>query len=114
MAMKVELWSYRDAIDDADLTDFSVVANDGEIGKVSEATHKMGDSWLVLDTGQWIVGDKVLLPAGTIERIDLDEKKIHVDRSKEEIKNAPEYDPSGYAEQEYRIRLADYYSRFYA
>jgi hypothetical protein len=36
-----------------------------------------------------------------------------VDRTKEEIKQAPEYDPSGYADQEYRLQLAEYYGRFY-
>ena len=110
----VDLWSYRDAVEDIDLGDFKVEAVDGEIGKVSEATYRTGGSWIVIETGPWILGKKVMLPAGTVERIDFDEKKIYVDRSKEEIKNAPEYDPSGYAEQEHRLRLADYYSSFYA
>ena len=34
----------------------------------------------------------VLLPAGVVERIDTAEKKIYVDRTKDQIKNAPEYD----------------------
>ena len=38
---------------------------------------------------------------------------MYVDRTREEIKNAPEHDPSGYADQEYRLALADYYARFY-
>ena len=55
----------------------------------------------------------MLLPAGTIESIDPEERKVYVDRTREEIKHAPEHDPSGYAEQEYRLALADYYARFY-
>jgi hypothetical protein len=55
----------------------------------------------------------VLLPAGTIESIDPEQRKVHVDRSRDEIKNAPEHDPSGYAEQEYRLALADYYANLY-
>jgi len=113
MAVKVDLWNYREAMDDIDLSDFRVEAADGEIGKVSEATYSTGGCWIVVDAGPWILGKKVMLPAGTIERIDFDEKAIRVDRSREEIKNAPEFDPSGYAEQEYQLSLAEYYSGFY-
>jgi hypothetical protein len=45
--------------------------------------------------------------------IDPEERKVYVDRTREEIKNAPEHEPSGYADQEYRLALADYYARFY-
>ena len=109
--MAVDIWTYRETISAIDLTGFAVEAADGAIGKVDEATHETGS--IVVDTGPWILGKRVLLPAGTIERVDFEEKKIFVDRTKEEIKNAPEYDPSGYAEQEYRARLGDYYSGFY-
>jgi len=113
--MQVEMWTYReaDAVEDVDLTGFEVDATDGAVGKIQEAAYELGSSWLVVDTGPWIFGKKVLLPAGTVESIDSEERKVYVDRTREEIKNAPEHDPSGYAEQEYRLALADYYSRFY-
>jgi hypothetical protein len=113
--MQVEMWTYReaDALEDVDLTGFEVEATDGPVGKIEEATYELGSSWLVVDTGPWIFGRKVLLPAGTIESIDPEERKMYVDRTREEIKQAPEHDPSGYAEQEYRLALADYYSQFY-
>jgi hypothetical protein len=47
-----------------DLTGFDVEAADGSIGKVDEATQEVGESYLVVDTGVWIFGKKVLLPAG--------------------------------------------------
>ena len=113
--MQVEMWTYREtgAVEDIDLTEFEVEATDGPVGKIEEATYELGSSWLVVDTGPWIFGRKVLLPAGTIESIDPEERKLYVDRTREEIKQAPEHDPSGYAEQEYRLALADYYSQFY-
>jgi len=110
----VDIWSYRETITGVDLTGFTVEAADGEIGKVDEATDEVGASSIVVDTGSWIIGKKVMLPAGTIERVDLEEEKIYVDRTRDEIKNAPEYDPSGYAEQEYRIALGEYYSGLYS
>ncbi|KJY27102.1 PRC domain containing protein, partial [Streptomyces katrae] len=36
-------------------------------------------------------GREVLLPAGTITRIDTAEEKIYVDRTKEQIKDAPDF-----------------------
>jgi hypothetical protein len=110
----IEIWTYRERFTDLDLTDFKVEALDGEIGKVDDATYETGTSTIIVDTGPWILGKKAMLPAGTIERIDPDERTIYVDRTKDEIKAAPEYDPSGYAEQEYRLRLGDYYSGLYS
>jgi hypothetical protein len=113
--MQVDMWTYQEAdtVEDVDLTGFEVEATDGQVGKIEDAAYELGSSWLVVDTGPWIFGKKVLLPAGTVESIDPEERKVYVDRSREEIKSAPEHDPSGYAEQEYRLALADYYSRFY-
>jgi hypothetical protein len=109
----IEIWTYRETFSDLDLSDFKVQALDGPIGKVDNATYEAGTSAIIVDTGPWILGKKVMLPAGTIERIDSDERMIYVDRTKEEIKSAPKYDPSGYADQEYRLRLGGYYSDLY-
>jgi hypothetical protein len=111
--MPVDIWSYREIATDLDLTGFSVEAKDGEIGKVDHATYDLEAGSIVVDTGPWIIGKKVMLPAGTIESIDPEDGTVYLDRNKEEIKNAPEYDPTGYVEQEYRIKLAEYYSRLY-
>lgn len=104
-----DLWTYGDsAIVGNALVGLDVVATDGEIGKVNEATDDAGASAIVVDTGTWIFGKKVLLPAGVIQRVDLDEEKVYVSRTKEEIENAPEYvgDPT---DEEYRARLGAYY-----
>src|SRR6187551_1938212 len=66
--MAVEIWAYREEFTDLDLGDFQVLATDGEIGKVDEATYETGNGLIIVDTGPWILGKKVMLPAGTIER----------------------------------------------
>lgn len=111
----VEIWTYKAAepLADIDLTGYQVEATDGGVGRVTEYSDELGASWLVVDTGPWIVGRKVLLPAGTITAVDADARKVHVDRTRDEIKAAPEHDPSGYRDQEHRIALAEYYARFY-
>ena len=58
-----------------DLSGFKVEATDGDIGKVDKATYEVGGSYIVVDTGPWIFGKKVMLPAGVIQDIDPDEKR---------------------------------------
>ena len=66
--MGTDLWTYPETVGRMDLTGFEVEAVDGSIGKVDEATNDVGESYVVVDTGVWIFGNKVLLPAGVIER----------------------------------------------
>ena len=95
-----------------DLTGFDVEATDGSIGKVDEATYDVGSSYVVVDTGPWIFGSKVMLPAGAIHLVDRDARKVFVARSKDEIKNAPKFDKDSYTQRAYRDRVAEYYGRF--
>jgi hypothetical protein len=107
--MANELWTYPETVGRLDLTGFEVEASNGSIGKVDEATHEVGESYLVVDTGLWIFGQKVLLPAGVVERVDRDEEKVYVDRTKDEIEKAPEFDKDNYRGDEYRSAVGGYY-----
>ena len=109
--MQVEMWTYReaDAVEDVDLTGFEVDATDGAVGKIQEAAYELGSSWLVVDTGPWILGKKVMLPAGVIQRVDDQEEKVWVDRTKDQIKDAPEYDEALMSDSGYRDELGTYY-----
>ena len=109
-------WTYRDpetlgadVSRGMDLVGFKVEATDGSIGKIDEATYDAASSYIVVDTGPWIFGKKVLLPAAVIERVDLDSETAFVDRTKEEIKDAPEFDETMYRDESYRSRLGSYY-----
>src|SRR5829696_10358633 len=106
-----ELWSYREPIwSEAALMDFKVEASDGSIGKIDEASREVGAGYLVVDTGPWIFGKKVMLPAGVIRDVDLDTETVFVERTKDEIKNAPEFDEDRYRDSAYRDELGTYYS----
>jgi hypothetical protein len=107
----LDLWTYRSQATAMDLTGFTVEAIDGDIGKVDEATYDVGSSYIVVDTGPWIFGKKVMVPAGVIRDIDLDAETVFVNRTKDEIKNAPEFDETHYRDEGYRGQLAGYYGR---
>jgi hypothetical protein len=108
----LDIWTYREQTwTTPDLTGYGVEAIDGGIGKIDEASYDVGAGYMVVDTGPWIFGKKVLLPAGVIRDIDLDTETVFVDRTKDQIKNAPEFDEKRYRDQDYRNEVGSYYDR---
>jgi hypothetical protein len=108
--VKSDVWTFRDENwTIGDLTGYSVEAVDGGIGKIDEASNDVGASYLVVDTGPWIFGKKVMLPAGVISRIDAHDETVFVNRTKEQIKNAPEFEENAYRDDSYRAGLGSYY-----
>ena len=110
----VDIWTYRNqTFSQRNLSGMSVEAVDGSIGKVDEATNDVGASYIVVDTGPWIFGKKVLLPAGVLRDVDFDTETVFVNRTKDQIKNAPEYDEEQYRDtsyrETYRTQLGSYY-----
>jgi hypothetical protein len=113
--MRTDLWTYRSHLvgTQDNLVGFEVEARDGSIGKIDEATHEAGRAHVVVDTGPWIFGRKVVIPAGTIERLDTAGRKVFVTLTKDQIKDSPEFDPDWF-DEDYRTRLATYYEPFAA
>ncbi len=118
MMSMVDMWTYRDRSElgsnvtetHADLSGFSVEALDGSVGKVDESSYDVGRSHIVVDTGPWIFGKKVLLPAGIVRGIDETEQLVFVNRTKDEIKSAPEFDESLIADERYRADVGSHYA----
>jgi len=105
-----ELFTYPDRVrTGGDVSGYHVEAVDGSIGKVDDATYDDGTSCLVVDTGPWILGTKVMIPAGVVEHVDHEEQKVFVSRTKEEIKHAPGYDDGRFDDDAYRDAVGAYY-----
>ncbi|MEU8465544.1 PRC-barrel domain-containing protein [Streptomyces sp. NPDC029003] len=112
--MTEHVWSYKSTsgpLAGTDLTGFEVEATDGSVGKVDKHSDEAGDSYLVVDTGIWIFGKEVLLPASTVVSIDPEERKVYVDRTRGQIKDAPEFHRDKHLQDAaYRYELGNYYS----
>jgi hypothetical protein len=109
-----QIWTYRDAtITQRNLAGLSVEAIDGKIGKVDEATNDVGASFIVVDTGPWIFGKKVMLPAGVVRDVDMDTETVFVNRTKDQIKDAPEYDEDRNRDESYRTDYRDQLGSYY-
>ncbi|MFJ9548165.1 PRC-barrel domain containing protein [Streptomyces erythrochromogenes] len=84
--------------------------SDGGIGKVDKHSGEVGDAYLVVDTGVWIFGKEVLLPASTVVGIDPEDRKVFVGRTEEQIKDAPEFHRDQHlGNAGYREELGTYY-----
>ncbi len=112
------VWSYRDSewSEDRDLVGYEVEADGGGIGKVDQASTDAAAQWLVVDTGFWIFGKKRVIPAGTVVGMDHDARRIVVSMTKDQVKAAPDYDESEWANEDtheqQRARHGDYYTPF--
>jgi hypothetical protein len=88
---------------------YQVEAADGSIGKIDEASNEAGAAYVVVDTGFWIFGKKRLIPAGVIERVNVDSQTVYVGMTKDQIKNAPDFDETL---RDDRSSYDTYYSKY--
>ena len=111
----IEMWVFSvdtgigsDPTQGIDVSGFEIEATDGHIGKVDEATYEANAHGLVVDTGPWILGKKVVLPAGVIDRVDAEEEKVYVRRTKDQIKDSPKFGETE-LDHDARGEIGDYY-----
>jgi hypothetical protein len=94
---------------DEGLAGYHVVCPDGEIGTVADVSYQKGEHYIVVHTGRWITSKNVLLPGGVVERIDHGRRRIHVNRKKDEIKAAPEFDERRLGDRAYLEKVGWHY-----
>jgi hypothetical protein len=106
-----EVWNFRDeALARIDVRSFKVRARDGEIGRVAQAIEAPSGGYLVIDPGVSMpLGKQLLLPAGLIEKVDIDRRRVVVGADRKQIENAPEYDPAQPLDDQSRSALGNYF-----
>ncbi len=111
--MSENLWEHRAEsgyVLGTDLVGYRVEAIDGHIGKVDKHTDEAQGAHIIVDTGVWIFGKEVLLPAGCISGVDHPNATVFLNRTKEDVKGAPEFHRQHHTEDPtYRMTLGDYY-----
>jgi uncharacterized protein YrrD len=97
-----------------EVTGYHIYATDGDIGHVDDLIVE-DESWviryIVVDTGNWLPGKRVLMVPSWVQQIDWLERMVHVDLKGESIRNSPEFDPGEPVNRDYEERLYDYYGR---
>ena len=109
-----DVWMYRDptlatSLSKQEIVGYEVESIDGSIGKIDDASFETDTGHIVVDTGPWIFGKKVMLPVGVLRNVDHESQKVFVNRTKAEIKNSPEFDDTLRSDDKYRTKLGSYY-----
>lgn len=122
-AQMAEQKANRQALDHADahlrstkeVTDYSISATDGPIGKVSDFVVN-SDTWricyLAVDTQDWWpLQTKVMLPSDWIGDVTWSARSVTVNVTREQVRNAPEWDHSQPISRAFEDQLYGYYAR---
>ena len=95
-----------------DILSYKILATDGEIGGVSDLIvddQELKLRYLVIDTGSWLPGKKVVLSTAWISSVVPQKETVVMNIEKRRIQEAPEYRPDVQFDREYETRLHDYY-----
>jgi hypothetical protein len=97
-----------------DTTGYTIAATDGDIGDAEDFLVEDG-SWtiryLVVDTGKWLPGKKVIVSPRWIRDIGWDDRRIHVDLTRKAVKDSPEFRPEMAVDRKYEADLHRYYNQ---
>lgn len=102
---------YRDQFGDHDLLGYNLYAGSDKVGSVDDllVDDEGRFRYLVINTGAWIFGKKVLLPIGQT-RIDYSDRKVHADNlTREQVEQLPELDSNTTADYDYEERVRGVY-----
>ncbi len=76
----------------SDINGYTLRAKDGAIGTITDILfddRHFGLRWVVVDTGSWLPGRRVLLPPTALGQPDPSKREYPVDLNLDEIKDAP-------------------------
>lgn len=97
-----------------EITGYHIQAEDGEIGHIEDFIvddHQWVIRYAVVDTRNWLPGKKVLVASEWIDGVRWRKSLIYVSLTQEQVRNAPEYDPTEPVNRSYEARLYDFYGR---
>ena len=95
-----------------DLKGNTIVATDGDIGKVDDFYFD-DKSWtiryLVADTGNWLLGRKVLISPIALGKADLSRERLNVTLTKKQVEESPSIDTDKPVSRQHEAYYHDYY-----
>ena len=91
---------------------YAIAASDGLLGTVSDILFDNSNwlvRWLVVETGTWLSGRKVLLPASVLGHPDHEEHVFSVRLTKQQVKDSPDIDTDRPVSRQMEATTYDYY-----
>jgi len=96
-----------------DVSGHTIQATDGEIGSVENFViddEPWAIRYIVVDTGNWWPGKKVLVAPPWISHVDWKRSNVYVNMSREAVKGSPEFDPDK-LDRAYETQLYKHYGQ---
>lgn len=98
----------------SEITGYHIQCMEGTVGHVEDLIIDT-ESWclryLIIDTQDWLPGKKVIIAFDWITHITWDDRKVHIDLTRDQVKNAPTFDPRIPVNRAYETQLYDFYGR---
>ena len=91
---------------------YAIEASDGLLGTVSDFLFDDAGwlvRWLVVDTGNWLSGRKVLLPPSALGHLDRKEREFSVRLTMQQVKDSPDIDTDRPVSRQIETNIYDYY-----
>ena len=96
------------------VSSYHIAALDGDIGHVEDFIVD-DETWtiryLIVNTGNWWPGKRVLVSPLWIENVSWPESKVFINLSRQTIKESPEYTDESLVSRDYEIGLHTHYNR---
>ena len=94
------------------LDGYDIEASDGRIGSVSDFLFEDTSwkvRWLVVDTGGWLSGRKVLLPLSALEKPDPSLRQLPVKLTMQRVKDSPDIDTDRPVSRQHETHIYGHY-----
>jgi sporulation protein YlmC with PRC-barrel domain len=94
------------------LVGYTISATDGELGRVNEFyfdDKTWSIRYMVVDTGGWLSGRRVLIPHSALGLTDWETKTFKVNLTMEQVRNAPDVDTQKTVTRQHEIDLFSHY-----
>src|SRR5450432_3052929 len=94
------------------LKGYAIEASDGRLGTVSDFLFDDTSwlvRWLVVDTGKWLSGRKVLLPTLVLGHLDAEREEFAVRLTMQQVKDSPDIDTERSVSRQMESSVYDYY-----
>ena len=94
------------------LGDFRLEARDGAIGEIRDCLFEDADwsvRWLVIDTGTWLPGRRVLLAPSQVGTDQADAQVLALAATRDQVRDSPPLEADAPVSRRYEESLVDYY-----
>lgn len=96
----------------AAINGYAIVASDGRLGSVSDFLFDDTNwlvRWLVVDTGDWLAGRKVLLPPSVLGRLDPEARDVSVRLTMRQVQDGPDIDTDQSVSRQMETHIYDHF-----